>query len=80
MITHGAQIFSVNVTPPFADEHPDMTPPKGVHSANDISQTKKKHFVDAETLHSNCLGHRSVSLMSSNSSSIFFAESLIFSW
>jgi hypothetical protein len=26
------------------------------------------------------LGHRSVSLMSSNSSSIFFAESLIFSW
>jgi hypothetical protein len=57
---NGTQIFSVNVTPPFAEEHPDMTPPKGVHSANDISQTKKKHFVDAETLH-NRLGHRSVS-------------------
>jgi hypothetical protein len=24
---NGAQIFSVNVTPPFAEEHPDMTPP-----------------------------------------------------
>jgi hypothetical protein len=55
---NGNRVFSVN--PPFAVQHPVMAPPKGVHSANDISQTKKKHFVDAEMLH-NSLGHHSVS-------------------